>query len=200
MHHKSTVAYGTVINRVPEDYYNGDEKEDRDESEFVAESMSSNVTTLAAYVPPTNTPSPVQVPFPLDTSLTWEAIALLTGCSAGGLATILHCDKFRALIATTARVKCFSDGGYFLHALGNPSSKGWFINSCFAHCQSVSGSSWLGPNVTLNHKVWQGKSKAFSRQRARGRQDGIGCNGLRRIDQALVKSSQNADLRNFLEA
>ncbi|KAM7507374.1 hypothetical protein LguiA_017827 [Lonicera macranthoides] len=203
-------------------------------------------------------------------SFTGDAVkvynALLTGCSAGGLATILHCDKFRALIATTARVKCFSYGGYFLHAkdfyggyhfeynkfdkvvgvhglaknlpqtctskikpslcfypqnvvqqiqtplfilnslldtwqlenifaltyvpkvgrswiqchnntaycspsqlkrlkglrskffntilarLGNPSSKGWFINSCFAHCQSVSGSSWLGPNVTLNHK------------------------------------------------
>ncbi|KAM7507385.1 hypothetical protein LguiA_017838 [Lonicera macranthoides] len=149
--------------------------------------------------------------------------ALLSGCSAGGLASIMHCDKFRALIATTARVKCLSDGGYFLHGkdvyggyhfeyatfdqvvgvhleyvfalsylpivgrawvkcqnntadcsssqlkrleglrseflntiltrLGNPSSKGWFIDSCYTHCQSVSGDSWLGPNVTLNHKT-----------------------------------------------
>ncbi|KAM7503257.1 hypothetical protein LguiB_002161 [Lonicera macranthoides] len=42
--------------------------------------------------------------------------ALLTGCSAGGLASILHCDKFRALLPTKARVKCMSDGGYFLYA------------------------------------------------------------------------------------
>ncbi|KAM7507372.1 hypothetical protein LguiA_017825 [Lonicera macranthoides] len=122
--------------------------------------------------------------------------ALLSGCSAGGLASILHCDKFRALLATEARVKCLSDGGYFLHAkdfyggyhfeyntfdkvvgvhgseknlpqtclrseflntiltrLGNPSSRGWFINSCYDHCQSVSGPRWLGPNVTLDDKT-----------------------------------------------
>ncbi|KAM7507365.1 hypothetical protein LguiA_017818 [Lonicera macranthoides] len=194
--------------------------------------------------------------------------AFLTGCSAGGLATILHCDKFEALLATKARVKCLSDGGYFLHAkdfyggyhfeylkfdkvvgvhgsaknlpqtctakikpslcfypqnviqriktplfilnsifdtyqleyiftltylpkvgrfwlkcpnntkycsssqirrleglqsefvntiltrLGNhPSSRGWFIDSCYTHCQSLFGPSWLGPNVTLSDKV-----------------------------------------------
>ncbi|KAM7507381.1 hypothetical protein LguiA_017834 [Lonicera macranthoides] len=204
-------------------------------------------------------------------SFTGDAVkvynALLSGCSAGGLASIMHCDKFRTLIATTARVKCLSDGGYFLHGkdvyggyhfeyatfdqvvgvhgsaknlpqtctskikpslcfypqnviqhirtplfilnsvfdkwqleyvfaltylpivgrawvkcqnntadcsssqlkrleglrseflntiltrLGNPSSKGWFIDSCYTHCQSVSGDSWLGRNVTLNHKT-----------------------------------------------
>ncbi|KAM7497936.1 hypothetical protein LguiA_022350 [Lonicera macranthoides] len=42
--------------------------------------------------------------------------ALLTGCSAGGLASILNCDKFRALLPTKARVKCMSDGGFFLYA------------------------------------------------------------------------------------
>ncbi|KAM7493671.1 hypothetical protein LguiB_028280 [Lonicera macranthoides] len=40
---------------------------------------------------------------------------LLSGTSAGGLATILHCDKFRALLPTSTRVKCFSDGAFFLH-------------------------------------------------------------------------------------
>ncbi|KAM7507368.1 hypothetical protein LguiA_017821 [Lonicera macranthoides] len=40
-----------------------------------------------------------------------------------------------------------------LTRLGNPSSGGWFINSCYAHCQSLFGPSWLGPNVTLNHKA-----------------------------------------------
>ncbi|KAK3027579.1 hypothetical protein RJ639_042348 [Escallonia herrerae] len=42
--------------------------------------------------------------------------ALLTGCSAGGLASILHCDNFRELMPATARVKCASDAGFFLHA------------------------------------------------------------------------------------
>ncbi|XP_009797415.1 pectin acetylesterase 8-like [Nicotiana sylvestris] len=41
--------------------------------------------------------------------------AILSGCSAGGLASILHCDNFRALLPKTARVKCFSDAGYFVN-------------------------------------------------------------------------------------
>ncbi|KAK0607025.1 hypothetical protein LWI29_008041 [Acer saccharum] len=40
--------------------------------------------------------------------------ALLAGCSAGGLATILHCDEFRELFPMTTRVKCLSDAGLFL--------------------------------------------------------------------------------------
>ncbi|KAK2994828.1 hypothetical protein RJ640_018810 [Escallonia rubra] len=164
--------------------------------------------------------------------------ALLTGCSAGGLASILHCDNFRDLMPATARVKCASDAGFFLHAhslslypvaitffslcllaecfyaqyvvpqiqtplfilnpaydtyqiqhiltprpaddpglsfqrcslnyekcsprqtialkdfrlefiitlarLGTCSSRGLFINSCFAHCQSTDGKKWYG--------------------------------------------------------
>ncbi|KAK2982143.1 hypothetical protein RJ640_026481, partial [Escallonia rubra] len=44
--------------------------------------------------------------------------ALLTGCSAGGLATILHCDNFRNLLPSSTKVKCVSDAGYFIHARG----------------------------------------------------------------------------------
>ncbi|KAK3140934.1 hypothetical protein QOZ80_5AG0407950 [Eleusine coracana subsp. coracana] len=40
--------------------------------------------------------------------------AFLTGCSAGGLATYIHCDAFRALLPEDSRVKCLSDGGFFL--------------------------------------------------------------------------------------
>ncbi|KAK4856081.1 hypothetical protein QYF36_013947 [Acer negundo] len=43
--------------------------------------------------------------------------ALLAGCSAGGLATILHCDEFRELFPTTTRVKCLSDAGLFLDVI-----------------------------------------------------------------------------------
>ncbi|KAK9052897.1 hypothetical protein SSX86_029527 [Deinandra increscens subsp. villosa] len=41
--------------------------------------------------------------------------ALLSGSSAGGLASILHCDKFKAFFPSSSRVKCFSDAGYFAH-------------------------------------------------------------------------------------
>ncbi|KAJ9537211.1 hypothetical protein OSB04_029944 [Centaurea solstitialis] len=41
--------------------------------------------------------------------------ALLSGCSAGGLASILHCDKFRGFFSPSTRVKCIADGGYFAH-------------------------------------------------------------------------------------
>jgi hypothetical protein len=40
--------------------------------------------------------------------------ALLSGCSAGGLATIIHCDEFRGLFLRTIKVKCLSDAGLFL--------------------------------------------------------------------------------------
>lgn len=42
--------------------------------------------------------------------------ALLSGCSAGGLASILHCDEFRDLFPKTTKVKCLSDAGMFLDA------------------------------------------------------------------------------------
>ncbi|XP_020589474.1 pectin acetylesterase 12-like [Phalaenopsis equestris] len=43
--------------------------------------------------------------------------ALLTGCSAGGMAAIHHCDQFRALFPESIRVKCLADAGMFLDAI-----------------------------------------------------------------------------------
>ncbi|GAU11395.1 hypothetical protein TSUD_343860 [Trifolium subterraneum] len=43
--------------------------------------------------------------------------ALLSGCSAGGLATIIHCDEFRGLFPRTTKVKCLSDAGLFLDSI-----------------------------------------------------------------------------------
>ncbi|KAJ8752452.1 hypothetical protein K2173_004088 [Erythroxylum novogranatense] len=40
--------------------------------------------------------------------------ALLSGCSAGGLASILHCDEFKGLFPRMTKVKCLSDAGLFL--------------------------------------------------------------------------------------
>ncbi|KAK7360561.1 hypothetical protein VNO77_02567 [Canavalia gladiata] len=41
--------------------------------------------------------------------------AILSGCSAGGLATIIHCDRFKTLLPTGAIVKCVPDAGYFIN-------------------------------------------------------------------------------------
>ncbi|PIN13606.1 Pectin acetylesterase [Handroanthus impetiginosus] len=41
--------------------------------------------------------------------------AILSGCSAGGLTAILHCDNFKALLPMGTKVKCFSDAGYFIN-------------------------------------------------------------------------------------
>lgn len=41
--------------------------------------------------------------------------ALLSGCSAGGLATLIHCDDFREIMPKDAKVKCLSDAGFFLN-------------------------------------------------------------------------------------
>ncbi|KAI3872977.1 hypothetical protein MKW92_039721 [Papaver armeniacum] len=40
--------------------------------------------------------------------------ALLSGCSAGGLATFLHCDDFTSYLPKNATAKCMSDAGVFL--------------------------------------------------------------------------------------
>ncbi|XP_024381508.1 pectin acetylesterase 7 isoform X2 [Physcomitrium patens] len=40
--------------------------------------------------------------------------ALLGGCSAGGLSSILHCDKLRTVLPRAKVVKCMSDAGFFV--------------------------------------------------------------------------------------
>ncbi|KAL6621265.1 hypothetical protein ACP70R_033697 [Stipagrostis hirtigluma subsp. patula] len=43
---------------------------------------------------------------------------LLTGCSSGGLAVILHCDEFRAFFPSPGTtVKCLADAGLYLDAV-----------------------------------------------------------------------------------
>ncbi|GFP81550.1 hypothetical protein PHJA_000298300, partial [Phtheirospermum japonicum] len=49
---------------------------------------------------------------------------ILSGGSAGGLATLLHCDSFRQQIVPNAkRVKCIADSGFFMHAKNLPGAK-----------------------------------------------------------------------------
>ncbi|EPS69740.1 hypothetical protein M569_05022, partial [Genlisea aurea] len=41
--------------------------------------------------------------------------ALLAGCSAGGLAALIHCDHFRDLLPKKTNVKCLADGSFFIN-------------------------------------------------------------------------------------
>ncbi|XP_015084370.1 pectin acetylesterase 8-like [Solanum pennellii] len=42
--------------------------------------------------------------------------AILTGTSAGGLATMLNCDKFKCLLPESAKVKCVADAAFFINS------------------------------------------------------------------------------------
>ncbi|WZZ32103.1 hypothetical protein YC2023_015504 [Brassica napus] len=46
-----------------------------------------------------------------------SSMALLNGCSSGGLSAILRCDDFSSLFPHTTKVKCMSDAGFFLDAV-----------------------------------------------------------------------------------
>ncbi|KAK1270755.1 hypothetical protein QJS04_geneDACA021550 [Acorus gramineus] len=50
----------------------------------------------------------------LSAGLAYAKQALLSGCSAGGLATLIHCDDFRELLPKGVVVKCLVDAGFFL--------------------------------------------------------------------------------------
>ncbi|KAM0949524.1 putative pectinacetylesterase/NOTUM [Dioscorea sansibarensis] len=50
----------------------------------------------------------------LPKGLIFAQKALLSGCSAGGLATFIHCDEFAELFPHNTTVKCLSDAGFFL--------------------------------------------------------------------------------------
>ncbi|XP_031117869.1 pectin acetylesterase 8-like [Ipomoea triloba] len=52
---------------------------------------------------------------------------LLSGGSAGGLGSIIHCDRFRALFSKNVRVKCHADGSLFLR-VKNPEQAKFFVN------------------------------------------------------------------------
>ncbi|CAI0441981.1 unnamed protein product [Linum tenue] len=65
--------------------------------------------------------------------------ALLSGCSAGGLATIMHCDSFRALLPMGTKVKCLSDAGYFINVKDIAGAS--HIQAYFSQVVSLHGSA-----------------------------------------------------------
>ncbi|KAK4786621.1 hypothetical protein SAY86_010454 [Trapa natans] len=75
--------------------------------------------------------------------------ALLSGCSAGGLASILHCDEFRALFPESTKVKCLSDAGLFLDA--TDVSGGHSLRNFFAGVVSLQGVQASLPITCTSH-------------------------------------------------
>ncbi|TXG48950.1 hypothetical protein EZV62_024825 [Acer yangbiense] len=75
--------------------------------------------------------------------------ALLSGCSAGGLAAILHCDKFRNLFPRTTGVKCLSDAGLFLDAADV--SGGRTLRNMYSGVVGLQGVKQNLPRICTNH-------------------------------------------------
>ncbi|KAM0948389.1 putative pectinacetylesterase/NOTUM [Dioscorea sansibarensis] len=50
----------------------------------------------------------------MSKGMCYASHALLSGCSAGGVASIIHCDEFRGLLPRRTTVKCLADAGLFL--------------------------------------------------------------------------------------
>ncbi|KAG2239688.1 hypothetical protein Bca52824_091527 [Brassica carinata] len=65
--------------------------------------------------------------------------AVLSGCSAGGLASLMHCDSFRALLPMGTKVKCLSDAGFFLNT--RDVSGAQYIKSYFKDVVTLHGSA-----------------------------------------------------------
>ncbi|KAI4374046.1 hypothetical protein MLD38_012090 [Melastoma candidum] len=76
--------------------------------------------------------------------------ALLSGCSAGGLAVILHCDEFRDMFPRTARVKCLSDAGMFLDSVDV--SGGRTMQNLFSGVVDLQGVRPNLPRTCANHR------------------------------------------------
>ncbi|XP_010942979.1 pectin acetylesterase 8 isoform X3 [Elaeis guineensis] len=78
--------------------------------------------------------------------------ALLSGCSAGGLTSILHCDNFRAILPLGTRAKCLSDAGYFIDmkdVTGAEHIKAFFNDVVTTHIRNI-----LVPGVADPHGTW----------------------------------------------
>ncbi|KAL0889226.1 hypothetical protein Bca101_013209 [Brassica carinata] len=65
--------------------------------------------------------------------------AILSGCSAGALAAILHCDRFKSILPETAKVKCVSDAGFFIN--GKDINGGSSMESYYSKVAATHGSA-----------------------------------------------------------
>uniref|UniRef100_J3L6M9 Pectin acetylesterase n=2 Tax=Oryza brachyantha TaxID=4533 RepID=J3L6M9_ORYBR len=65
--------------------------------------------------------------------------ALLSGCSAGGLATLLHCNDFHSRFPKEVSAKCLPDAGFFLDIEDlSGERRMWSVFNGTVHLQNVS--------------------------------------------------------------
>ncbi|XP_027108079.1 pectin acetylesterase 12 [Coffea arabica] len=76
--------------------------------------------------------------------------ALLSGCSAGGLASILHCDEFRELFPSSTKVKCLSDAGLFMDSIDV--SGGHSMRNFFAGVVNLQGVAKNLPSMCTRYR------------------------------------------------
>ncbi|CAH8311350.1 unnamed protein product [Eruca vesicaria subsp. sativa] len=75
--------------------------------------------------------------------------ALLSGCSAGGLSSILRCDDFKSLFPLSTKVKCMSDGGFFLDTVDI--SGGRTLRRMYSGVVNTQGLQNTLPRTCTNH-------------------------------------------------
>ncbi|KFK43264.1 hypothetical protein AALP_AA1G101100 [Arabis alpina] len=75
--------------------------------------------------------------------------ALLNGCSAGGLSSILRCDDFNSLFPSTTKVKCMSDAGFFMDAVDI--SGGHSLRRMYSGVVNTQDLQNTLPRTCLNH-------------------------------------------------
>ncbi|KAL1359658.1 pectin acetylesterase 5 isoform X2 [Arachis hypogaea] len=79
--------------------------------------------------------------------------ALLSGCSAGGLATLIHCDDFRKYFSKDINVKCLADAGFFLDeedVLRNRTMRSFYHDVVQLQIQNI-----LVPHGSDPHGYWK---------------------------------------------
>ncbi|KAL3515843.1 hypothetical protein ACH5RR_022745 [Cinchona calisaya] len=75
--------------------------------------------------------------------------ALLSGCSAGGLASILHCNEFRELFPSSTKVKCLADAGLFMDSIDV--SGGHALRNFFSGVVKLQGVEKNLPSTCTNY-------------------------------------------------
>ncbi|KAL0694567.1 hypothetical protein Bca4012_061747 [Brassica carinata] len=75
--------------------------------------------------------------------------ALLNGCSAGGLSSILRCDDFKSLFPLSTKVKCMSDAGFFLDTVDI--SGGRTLRRMYSGVVNTQGLQNTLPRTCTNH-------------------------------------------------
>lgn len=95
----------------------------------------------------------------LARGMTRATRALLSGESAGGLASLIHCNAFKGLFLEHVDVKCFSDGGIFLDI---PDLNGnQFVQSYFRRVVTLQN---IGDNLPKGCTAERDPGQCFSAQ------------------------------------